>query len=266
MTSFVGCKISARYAVGCCCIDLACTKGSSTNSCCLYTLSQFKETLTFNAYGVLDIISILEGRIGRSVMDENAMQFIGRKISNDSGDARKALKLAAKAVQICLDKLENGDKTTPGPIVKTMHAHLANRSTQERLNERIAGLPAFAKGILCILSVLGHKDSISVTCGRLRGFCASCMSHDENPTAEDFRVSIETLQETGLLRMDNVHAEQAFGPGASIMALDSAPVRLGVQSEDVESAIVQELGQTAFFMRMRELALSKQDELLHTNE
>lgn len=237
----------------------------STNSCSLFTRLQFKETLTFNAYGVQDIVSILEGRIGRSVMDENAMQFIGRKISNDSGDARKALKLAAKAVQICLDKLEKtGDKTTPGHLVKTVHAHLANRSSQERLNERIGGLPTFAKGLLCVLSALGHEDAISVTCGRLRGFCASCMSHENDiPTAEDFRVSIETLEEMGLLRMDNVHAQRAFGPGASIMALDSAPVRLGVQSEDVESAIIQELGQTPFFMRMRELAQSKRDELLN---
>jgi Cdc6-like AAA superfamily ATPase len=197
-------------------------------------------------------------------MDENAMQFIGRKISNDSGDARKALKLAAKAVQICLDKLENGDKTTPGPIVKTVHAHLANRSTQERLNERIGGLPTFARGILCVLSTLSHERSIAVTCGRLRGFCASCMHQDEIPTADDFRVSIETLQEMGLLRINNVHAERAFGPGASIMAFDSVPLRLGVQSEDVESAIVQELGQSSFFMNMRELALAKKEELIYT--
>jgi Cdc6-like AAA superfamily ATPase len=201
-------------------------------------------------------------------MDGNAMQFIGRKISNDSGDARKALKLAAKAVQLCLDKLgKNGDSITPGHLVKTHHAHIANRSSQEKLNERIGGLPTFTKGILCVLSSLGHEDAISVTCGRLRGFCAACMSHENDiPTAEDFRVSIETLQEMGLLRMDHVHAERAFGSGASIMALDSAPVRLGVQSEDVESAILQELGHTPFFMRMRELAQSKRDELLVNNE
>jgi Cdc6-like AAA superfamily ATPase len=244
--------------------------GIFTNSCCLlHTHLQFKETITFNAYGVQDIIGILEARIGRSVVDKNAMEFIGRKISNESGDARKALKLAAMAVQICLDKLpkNKGDKTTPGPLVKTMHAHLANRSSHERLNERIGGLPTFTKGVLCVLSALGHEDAISVTCGRLRGFCAACMSHENDiPTAEDFRVSIETLVEMGLLRMDKVHARRAFGPGASIMALDSAPLRLGVQSEDVESAIIQELGQTPFFMRMREIALEKKEELLHGSE
>lgn len=61
-------------------------------------LYQFQELLTFRPYAEKDLKRILEVRAGHSVIPENVLEMIARKVAQSSGDTRKALGAASEAV------------------------------------------------------------------------------------------------------------------------------------------------------------------------
>ena len=60
----------------------------------------------FEPYRKEDLISIVESRVGTSIVDPKLIEFAASKVAATSGDARRVLQLVAKAIDKCVDKLK----------------------------------------------------------------------------------------------------------------------------------------------------------------
>lgn len=91
---------------------------------------------------------------------------------------------------------------------------LANKEEASNLKGRIEGQPLTGKVILCVLKTLAQAGTFKSTVGELKKYVLDCMrqsgSEDEILTIEDFLVLLETLVDSGLLRVfDDVDVKQA---------------------------------------------------------
>jgi Cdc6-like AAA superfamily ATPase len=172
------------------------------------------------------------------LMDKNAVAMVARKIAQGGGDARKALDMAATAVQDRLDVLDeaNDDNLTTGPLVKVQHVHMLNRKENQSLVTTIKGLPQAPLICLVILSALAEVHVTEASLGKLRSFAIKVLDHSDDivMSMEDFVRCVETLQDAGLLRLETA------GKGMKDLSLrdqKQVPLRLGLQLEDVQAAI-----------------------------
>ena len=187
--------------------------------------------MTFPAYSEADLIEILRHRVGNKLMDEKAMQFIARKCVGEGGDARKTTDMARTVVEACLERVDRRT-VTPGPLVTMKHVAVLNRNQARAIADQIQGLPQVCKFCLYVLSTLGKMKVTDTTLGKLQRFVMQCMSEDDLLTVEDFAGCLETLHDSGLLRMDKANVS-----GLSLFEKIHVGIRLGYQLEDVQFAL-----------------------------
>jgi len=200
---------------------------------------QFQEVITFSAYTESDLLQILIQRIGRNLMDKNAMQMIVLKCKNDKGDARSALDLAAGVVKARLEYLDEDSSTlTDGPLIQVPHVVAMNRKQNRSLIEQIDGLPQTCKLCLVVLITLGRKNVTESTVGQVYKFvvqCLSSLSNDEGEylTSDDFERCLEALKDSGLLRLGTVKNLNNISDQQKV----NVKICLGLQLEDVQIAV-----------------------------
>jgi cell division control protein 6 len=188
-------------------------------------------------------VRIIQDRIGNTIVPLQALQFIAKKVANTSGDARKALELTAGAVKECLEALQM-DHTKPsasGSLVTMRHVQSTVKRFNRNVAEIISGLPSVAKVILCVTITLAKAQVTTTTVGKLRGFVRDCMMKDrpeDMVSMEDFIILLETLADSGVLSFGKVASKVA---SVSQMDITEMPIRLGVQLDEVESALEKEL-------------------------
>lgn len=197
-------------------------------------------------------------------MAPNVIDFIAKKVATSTGDARKALEMAANAVQHRKDQLnESKAASTDVHLVKMPNVIQANKEEVLNLKERISGLPAVGKVILCVLTSYSQASgAVNTTIGELKQCVSDCMlqtgMEDEMVQMDDFLVLLETLVDSGLLRASCSTAHGSKGNGLNLSQRTLAdvhrqPIRLGIQLDDIEKVLESDLTQT-FYQNLRERA------------
>ena len=176
--------------------------------------------------------------------------MIARKCMGDKGDARTALDMAANVVKARLERLdEDSTALTDGPLIKLKDVAVLNRAQNRGILEQIEGLPQACKMCLVALIALGKSQVTESTIGKLRNFVSQCVDEeDDHIAADDFERCLETLKDSGLLRMETANLNNL-----SIHQKTTVVIRLGLQLEDVQIA-VDKVCQGEFYERVARLA------------
>jgi len=230
----------------------------------LINLGNITRTTVFTTYRKEDLVNIVEQRIGRTIVDPKAIEFAAAKVSTSSGDARKVLDLTASAVSKRLEKMSNEQKsstTLPCPLVKLPHMMQAVKATNKRFADVIDGLPQMAKVVLCVavaLAQVGPEWKV-LTLGTLKRYCAEASNHnlmDDELNMETFASIIQQLTDSGLLLMGGISGGGTNDATEISQIAHSdvyfTKVQLGVQLQDVESAIEKTLLDQDFYQGMIE--------------
>lgn len=208
--------------------------------------------ITFRPYTDDDLRRILEVRVGHSVIPESVLTVIAKKVSSSSGDARKALDVAARAVAECLDRTPD-NVTTTGPLVKIQDVMKVLKSFEKDYKAIIDGLPTAAKVVLCVASVFAKKNQ-TVTLRRLHDLVSEALAETSRANdlmqSDDFVVTVEILVDSGLLK-SSVSKKRA-----SVDEKVSSQIELHIPVEDVEAALTEEL-KIPFYATLRDRAASK---------
>ena len=225
----------------------------------LNALGDLHKILTFRPYTEEDLISILTARVGTQIIAEPALKMVSRKVAAGSGDARKALDMAAKAVRKCETDLSDEDHQKSGddiiyPIVKLPHMM---RSIREGMgmkhSESITALPQTAKIVLCVAVALSTVSPAwkVIKMKDLKKYCTEASRHGlmERINIEHLFDTVQMLSDSGLLLSgDDVDLRYA----ACGMDIHEIPLMLGVQLDDVEIALEKTLLTEQFYKSMVE--------------
>jgi Cdc6-like AAA superfamily ATPase len=224
---------------------------------------QFKETVTFSSYGEIELKSILEARVGHSVVASDVLTYVSKKVAETKGDARQAFDMLKNAVVFCRQQLTSG-QISSGPLVTMKHVVVANKDSAD-LKRRLDGLSSFGKTMFCILVSLARGGRLQTTVGVLRDLVSECLSCtgslDEQVTWDDYLVMLETLNDMGLLRLSMGNADDSRLinlAGIELAVAAKMPLCLGIQLEEVERAMINELKEP-FYQKLRDNA----KEILH---
>jgi Cdc6-like AAA superfamily ATPase len=210
--------------------------------------------LVFSPYSKDELVKITEAKIGFSVVDKKALEFIAAKVSASSGDARKYLELVTIAIQSCRQKLPlitlNNEPLTK-PVVTIRQAMMAIRDSITKYTDIIQSLTTFEKVTLCVGVHLARKfDGNSVTISQLKDLTMECFGADNDVSIEDFKGVVERLIDSGLLLLD---AEAKRKLSAMRMGeLMRFPIGFDLQLEDVVSALDDTLMKEDFYKRLVE--------------
>lgn len=230
----------------------------------IFDTFQFVETITFGPYSEYELQQILLARVGATVIAPNVIDYIAKKVATSTGDARKALEMAANAVQHRIDQFQGSTTgSTDGHLVKMPNVIQANKEEILNLRDRITGLPAVGKVILCILTAYAQAGgAIKTTIGELKQCVSECMRQtgmeDEMVQMDDFLVLLETLVDSGLLRASFSTTNSSNGNGLNLSQrtlsdVHRQPIYLGIQLDDIEKVLESDLTQT-FYQNLRERA------------
>lgn len=230
-----------------------------------YVLFPQSDENVFNPYGKEDLITIVESRVGRSVVDPKLIEFAASKVSASSGDARRVLEFVSKAIDKCREKLsrdrldENFESFSEGqPVVKLPHIMAVIREVNTKFTQLIDDLPTAAKTTLCIATTLARAlddcDASTLTLGELKQYTMDAMKH-EYMSIDDFKNVLEMLVDSGLLKL--TQKDTKLLRTESLVTLHHAPIGLDLQLEDVESAIDKTLLQEPFYQGLVERVKSQ---------
>lgn len=199
--------------------------------------------------------------MGRSVVAPNVLDYIAKKVASSTGDARKALEMAANAVQHRLEQTKETESAI-GHLVKMPNVVLANKDETVNLKDRIAGQPIVGKVILCVLTSFAQAGVLESTVGELKLCVSDCMqlcgSEDEMLQMDDFLVLLETLVDSGLLRAspDGQPGDEFCLSGRILSDVHHQPIFLGTQLDEIERALESDLKQ-AFYQTIRDSAKNR---------
>jgi len=228
----------------------------------------------FSTYSENEINSILEARVGHTVVDPRVLQFVSKKVGSSSGDARKALELASSAVQLRLREIDEMDSqktreldSTVGPLVWMKHVALACREEATNWKDRIDGLPLAGKMMLCVITTLTQANVCTTTVGALKNSVTDCMSstgsEEEMLGYEDFLAVLGTLVDFGLLRVSsNANLDTVFDTSRMVIDIYNEPIHLEKQPEDIEKSLSRDLKQ-GFFQNLRERAIKEKSRFVY---
>ena len=222
---------------------------------------QFLETVMFSPYNEYELQQILLARVGSNVVAPNVIDYLAKKVATSTGDARKALEMAANAVQHKIDQSHGAmTDSTDDHLVKMPNVIQANKEEIMNLKERISGLPSFGKVILCVLTTYAQAGAVDTTIGKLKQCVSECMRQtgmeDEMVQMDDFLVLLETLVDSGLLRASSSATQGSSFSQQTLSDVHRQPIRLGTQLDDIEKVLESELKQS-FYLNLRENARSR---------
>mmetsp|Transcript_13683 Transcript_13683/g.15002 ORF Transcript_13683/g.15002 Transcript_13683/m.15002 type:complete len:170 (+) Transcript_13683:3-512(+) len=151
---------------------------------------------------------------------------------------------------------QKSSKTLPCPLVKLPHMMQAVKATNKRFTDVIHGLPQMAKVTLCVAVSLAQigPEWKSMTLGTLKRYCTEASSKnlmDDDLNMETFSSIIQQLTDSGLLLMGGGGNDAATEISqTSHSDLYHTRIQLGVQLQDVESAIEKTLLDQEFYRGM----------------
>lgn len=207
----------------------------------------------FETYKKKDLVRISQTKIGFTVMDKKAHEFIAAKVANSSGDARQYLDLVCKTLIHSRRKMSHTKllMAHTKPVVTIRDAMLAIRETNRKTKDLIQSLTSFEKMTLCAGVHLSRKlGGKAVAMGKLRELTMQAFGMDADVSLEEFKGIIERLFDHGLLKLNEAE-KQAFTK-TPMYGLLRYPVQFDLQLEDVDSALEHTLMKEDFYKRMVE--------------
>jgi Cdc6-like AAA superfamily ATPase len=92
--------------------------------------------INFNAYNVPDLITIIKSRLGGclGVMLPEAIEFCARKVAGMSGDARRALDICRRAIEV-LEEKQKKAKEPPSQAASTSTSTLRAQTPSKRVTQ-----------------------------------------------------------------------------------------------------------------------------------
>jgi len=215
-------------------------------SCC----EQFSETISFSRYSETELIRIFQTRLGSNIVAKNALEYVSKKVSSNSGDVREAFEMVSQAIRLV--QMEAKANESPElPLVTLRHVLKLNAQKSKLLSSVIDGLPMRGKAVLCTASALARENVQTTTLGHLKAFVDECVRETEEEflSIEDFSLVIETLIDHGVLMCDEKLDQ------ATAAQLHGQKITLGVQLEEVTNLLEKELQNNhSFYKRIYEAA------------
>lgn len=198
------------------------------------------------------MINIVESIVGRSVLLPKMLEFVARKVSASSGDARKMMEIVTNAIVACRKQLTANFLTSNfnGPLVNLTHAMAAIREANRKYTLLINSLTTYEKAALCagvnLSRMLGSKP---LKLGMLLDYSLMLLGIDHHSddfiTMEDFKEIVERLVDWDLIRLVNFDQSSL-----SMSRLSQLSITFDLQLEDVESALESSLKYDAVYKRM----------------
>jgi len=169
--------------------------------------------LQFQPYRKDEICAILQGRIQETtdnIVDQSAVQFCARKVSAMTGDARKALDILRRAVEIADGDSKKQESPVKGDVgnTKVTIGHVAKvcsdvYSTQlAPTNNTKFVFPLQQKVIICtLLSCLKHSKVKEIVLSKLyAAYCRVCASRHLSPVGQgEFNGICDLLDSRGII-------------------------------------------------------------------
>lgn len=143
-------------------------------------------------------------RVGQTVFAKPALKFVAKKVSEGSGDARKALEMASTAANICRDRTEDF-ATSTGCLVQMSDVVKASKQSDGIATiERVSALPPMMLSLLLILNELATVGLHSMSILKAKKWSSECLREagkgDECLSISDFLLTLEMTVDMGLLR------------------------------------------------------------------
>jgi Cdc6-like AAA superfamily ATPase len=179
-------------------------------------------------------------RIGNTIIQPKAVEFLAARVASKSGDARWMLELVSHTIRIRYEELSDESRkeaVSKNPVVGIREAIMAIKSTVVAYVDRIDALPEMAKMVLCVAITLCSHTRSSYSLGMLRSACSDVAMHEQlEPLDFDtFKQLVQQLVDQGLL-LPNDDTDSDIGSGGTF-AIHDMPVRFGVQLHDIEAAV-----------------------------
>ncbi|XP_072343474.1 cell division control protein 6 homolog isoform X1 [Scyliorhinus torazame] len=176
------------------------------------------ELLNFAPYSREQIVAIVQDRLnqvsGENVFDSVAVQFCARKVSSVSGDARKALDMCRRAVEIVESNVRNQtttkpvlepDSPAPSPGLKKVGLLHVSQVVSEVDGDRMKSssgsdecFPLQQKLLVCSLLLLTRQSKVKeFTLGKLHDtYSKVCRQHQMSGVDQSECVSLCSLLES----------------------------------------------------------------------
>jgi len=227
---------------------------AKTNRLKEFGIGRMSGKLVFQTYRKDDLVKMSQSKIGFTVVDKKAHEFIAAKVANSCGDARQYFDLIEKSVIFCRRKLspEKRVGVYTKPIVMIRNAMLAIRETNRKIKDIIQSLTSIEKMTLCAGVHLARKyEGRPVQLGKLKEHVCSAIDFYEHLSLEDFKGVIERLSDSGLLQLNTRDSQQPF-TSLRMFSLLQYPIQFDLQLEDVDSALEDTLMKEDWYKRMVE--------------
>mmetsp|Transcript_30959 Transcript_30959/g.61708 ORF Transcript_30959/g.61708 Transcript_30959/m.61708 type:complete len:1422 (-) Transcript_30959:375-4640(-) len=195
---------------------IAISKSKNDDQCCSPLRDHHHaHKLVFPAYSEADLISIVQERVGKKVIDLEALQMISRKVASEGGNANEVLKITSEAVTNChgsftMEELVHELDDDHKPLVHVSHVIQAlQENTPTTLNAVICTLPPAAKVILCAVIALCEEKggTVEVSLITLKRLCmdATNQMFMADVGTNVVKTLLELLDDTGLLVLKRKH-------------------------------------------------------------
>lgn len=165
--------------------------------------------IIFPAYSTTDFEEMIKYTTGFSVLTSKTTSYIAARISASSGDARLFFEQCRKTLKQCIERLCSNKSTlligNESSFKTTIHdALLAFRVNGTNFKELILALPSLQRHILCCGAFMSkHLKGMPVSTRQLKTTIFQAYGHEvgDDLTLDDFRICIENLICTGLLKV-----------------------------------------------------------------
>ncbi|KAH8177508.1 ATPase family associated with various cellular activities (AAA) domain-containing protein [Sarocladium implicatum] len=131
--------------------------------------------ITFPGYNHEQLMKIIQSRlegVPGDIVDPDAVQFASRKVAAVSGDARRALDICRRAVELAESDDQGGDPTTPsktgaeprrGRVTIATIKKAINEATTNPTQQHLRGLPLMSKLLMAALLLRIRRTGLAET-------------------------------------------------------------------------------------------------------
>ena len=222
--------------------------------------------ITFAGYNHAQLMEIISARLAAvpgDLVDADAVQFAARKVAAVSGDARRALDICRRAVEIAEEASERdpgadtpsksgrGKNFETRVTIATIKAAI-NEATSSPLAQALRSLPLVAKLFLAALLARSRRSGVAEsTLGEVLVEARRIAQVAESQSIGDFLLPSEAAQKGGMALAPRVLAMGAAGKqlmDAGVIAMEgrargerAGKVRLRVGEEEVKAALMGDL-------------------------
>ena len=225
--------------------------------------------MPFARYGTQALIDIVTARIGDKLVAPKALEYVAKKVSKVDGDAREAIQLVRKAIELYKSKqtadtlgaihtngtgVGEAEAPRPAPVVTLRDVLAAIRESKDSHADTIKSLPRKAQIVLSIAVTILRifPDCSTYEVQNIKKHCSVVIEaefgDDSSLQLDDFLQLVETLHDAGLLRQDST----AISAGETKVSKLRRPVHLGVQLEDVEAALDKTMAEYPWYSKLVE--------------